>query len=160
MKFLSPILFVGAAAASTNFTLWISGGDDESSRYGPAAVFPHTDPDAAPSVGFSDEDFPAAVLSLDDDGVLEQGFVLQFQAPGVWGLVANSTARDTDLLGPFEIDDTTGDFRYTGSAGAGDLAWAFCHRAEGALGEADIYLRDDSVPEGSCLSPHELMART
>ncbi|KAH6614640.1 hypothetical protein B0J18DRAFT_439842 [Chaetomium sp. MPI-SDFR-AT-0129] len=154
MKFFAPIIFVGVALAASNFTLQVNGGDAESSNLGTAKVIPTRSADRAPSVGFADFGFDTAVLSLDDTGHLEEGFLLRLVEDGVWALVSNYTIQEYDITGPFQIEDTTGRFRYTDSS---DLAWAFCSGWNWE-GETDIFLAGGSVALGSCLTSHELIA--
>lgn len=89
MKLFVAFLFTGAAFAASNFTL--SGDaatDDQPSGLWTAKVI--EDNSDAPPVGFTDGPFDYAVLSLDEDGELNPGFVLRLVENNKWALLQDS----------------------------------------------------------------------
>ncbi|KAH6614633.1 hypothetical protein B0J18DRAFT_439831 [Chaetomium sp. MPI-SDFR-AT-0129] len=154
MKFFAPILFAGAALASTQFTVWVN--DEQYVGRGNATTIPQ--PYSQPSrVGFTfGEDTGDAVLSLDDSDHLD-GFVLRQDSDGVFALLVDQATEDTgDITGPFTIDDNTREFK---NLFAPDLTWWICSPQGTPDEEVYIYLTTGgSVPADSCWTAHELIA--
>lgn len=72
----------------------MNSGDADSSGLGTAKLIPQ--PDGLVAVGFKRDDthdgFKDAVLSVDEKGYLELGFILQdLDGSGIWALVNNDT---------------------------------------------------------------------
>ncbi|KAH6614642.1 hypothetical protein B0J18DRAFT_469727 [Chaetomium sp. MPI-SDFR-AT-0129] len=154
MKFFAPILFASAAVAlgSSNFTLSVKGGTVPSSL-GTAKRISQSA--TTWSVGFiNDNNLQDAVLSLDDNGYLEEGFLLRLVNDQVWTLMVESNIRQQDdITGPFEVDNTTRELRYNYWP---DSQWSFCP-GRGSDEVVEIQRTGESVDVSHCSSAHQLI---
>ncbi|KAK4141513.1 uncharacterized protein C8A04DRAFT_30881 [Dichotomopilus funicola] len=151
MKFFVPFLFAGVALAS-RYTLSVDLIEAMSPGEGTAKMLPRDN--GVPSVGFTTCDLDLAVISLDEHGFFNNGFVIRLLERDRWALIRDP-AYAGDITGPFTVDDITGDFIYLDDA-KGHPGGRFCDPAErdhGADEELDIYLYHQETLVHYCLGP-------
>ncbi|KAH6614639.1 hypothetical protein B0J18DRAFT_439841 [Chaetomium sp. MPI-SDFR-AT-0129] len=168
MKLLAAILFTRAALGQLYFKLSANGSDNQSSRFSTATFIPHIYWSDADYIGFIPYYGTPAVLFVDPDGYLGDGYALQALQQGIWAL---TFASQRDITGPFNINNSTGEFTYV-SEREGDFQWVLCpYQPPRYIGlPADptftpkpptvfrIALKERTADLGVCLSGYKLIA--
>ncbi|KAK3292476.1 uncharacterized protein B0H64DRAFT_477605 [Chaetomium fimeti] len=98
---------------------------------------------------------PEAIISLNEEGEIGNGFVLRTVGSGKWALVAAASPDRDDITGPFAVETVDGvddQFVYKGGQ-EGTYEWVVC----GEEGQLKIHLAATEVDTG-CLKDIQLTA--